>query len=318
MPRIKDEFLDCAIYLYPSVDAANMGRGAGGSGFLVGIPSEMHREGTYLYAVSNSHVVGEPGKSPVVRLNTQKGDLDIIPLKEEDWIHHPGGDDVAICPIVLSPEIYKYKVIGQNILLTESLMSEYSIGIGDDVFMVGRLITHQGKQRNMPVLRFGNIAMMPMEPIKQRERGGFEQISFLVEARSVGGFSGSPVFVYMQSLIQRPDFPNFESVGFGPWLLGIDWGHIDFFSRVPEALGKPFNAGMTAVVPAWKLNEFVNSEELVLMRKKINEHLAREKKEKGGEAVLDSEPFFREDFEDALKKVSRPKEAPPDQEKTST
>jgi hypothetical protein len=32
---------------------------------------------------------------------------------------------------------------------------------GDEVFLYGRLVTHDGQQRNKPVVRFGNISMFP-------------------------------------------------------------------------------------------------------------------------------------------------------------
>jgi hypothetical protein len=46
--------------------------------------------------------------------------------------------------------------------------------------MVGRFINHEGKQRNLPALRYGNIAMMPLEPIIQQETG-ITQESFFVK-----------------------------------------------------------------------------------------------------------------------------------------
>jgi hypothetical protein len=39
MPRISDCFADCAIYLYASERAAKDGQNAGGSGFLIHVPS---------------------------------------------------------------------------------------------------------------------------------------------------------------------------------------------------------------------------------------------------------------------------------------
>lgn len=309
MPRIDDEYLDCVIYLYPSVRDAEQGKRAGGSGFLVGIPSEIHKPGSYIYAVTNSHVIKE-GNSPVMRLNTWKGDMDILELDKNNWVHHPDGDDVAVCPIATSTKTYKYMVVHRDNFLTKNFIEKYRIGPGEDVFMVGRFITHEGKQRNMPVVRFGSIAMMPLEPIEQLGRGGFMQESFLVEVRSISGFSGSPVFVY------RHLSP--VSLSFGPNLLGIDWGYSEIYSGVPIAQGGQFNSGMTAVVPAWKLDELLNIGELVTMRDEIDKRIAEEKKEKGGGFVLGTGPFSHKDFEDALKKVSRPKEGQPDKEKNET
>jgi hypothetical protein len=105
-------------------------------------------------------------------------------------------------------------------------------------------VNHEGKQRNLPSARFGNIAQMPGEPI---EFDGLSQESFLVEARSVAGYSGSPVFVYLppppassnltrraQQLLRQHNIalPGVSKkrmnipFALGPWLLGIDYCHI--------------------------------------------------------------------------------------------
>jgi len=67
-----------------------------------------------------------------------------------------------------------------------------AIWIRDEIRLVGRLITRDGNQQNKPVVRFGHLAMMD-DAIKRD--GEERQRSFLIECRSVSGFSGSPVFV---------------------------------------------------------------------------------------------------------------------------
>jgi len=52
LPRIPDELLYCAIYLYPDGDAAENGETAGGSGFLVGVSSSTLKQRVYVYAVT--------------------------------------------------------------------------------------------------------------------------------------------------------------------------------------------------------------------------------------------------------------------------
>jgi hypothetical protein len=165
VPRISDDILDCVIYLYPSVGDAEAGEKAGGTGFLVGVPSEVHEGVTYQYAVTNSHVIRE-GDSPVIRLNTQAGATDVLELSQDEWIHHQDGDDLAICPLEFSLDTHKSSLLTQDWFLTKEEMEAYDIGPGDDVFMVGRFIQHEGRQRNTPVVRFGNISMMPWEPVR--------------------------------------------------------------------------------------------------------------------------------------------------------
>jgi hypothetical protein len=194
MPRIPDEALEGIVYLYPSVADAENGSRLGGSGFFVTMPSMVIPGGGVLYAVTNAHVI-ENG-STVIRLNTKDGKFDTFDFTERQWVLHPDKDDVAVCPMPeLDPDLHIYKEIGPGTLLKRYEIDAFRVGPGDDVFVVGRFINSQGTVRNIPSVRFGNIAQMPIEPIEQnRVFGKFQQESFLVEARSISGYSGSPVF----------------------------------------------------------------------------------------------------------------------------
>ena len=154
--------------------------------------------------------------------------------------------------------------------------------------MVGRFISHEGKQRNIPTIRFGNIAMMPLEPIKHPR--GHLQESFLVETRSLSGYSGSPVFVHILPFSKRPAVEGWSTEK-GPWLLGVDWGHISSYEKVlkknkdeygndvplKEGWRVRTNSGMTGVVPVWKLIELLDLDPLRKSREHIDAKLAREK-----------------------------------------
>ncbi|MCH8063445.1 MAG: trypsin-like peptidase domain-containing protein [Chloroflexi bacterium] len=204
MPRIPDDLLDIVIYLYPSMQDARDGARFGGSGFLVGIRSERYPDDNakvHNYAVTNSHVIRE-GHSPIVRLNTQDGGTEILELNEGDWVHHPDADDVAICQVEISVDTLHVRRISPSIFLTKELITDHAIGPGDETFFLGRFISHDGKQQNLPILRFGNIAMMPWQPV--RHPRGINQESFLIEARSLSGFSGSPVFLFTAPWYPRP------------------------------------------------------------------------------------------------------------------
>lgn len=289
MPRISDRILECVIYLYPSVDDANEGTNAGGSGFLVSVLSNVNVGSGYIYAVTNSHVIRE-GDSPIIRMNTKEGSHDVLPLNNHSWYHHPSGDDIAVCPIggLISSETHKYKHIQTELFLTEKIISDEDIGGGDEVFMVGRFISHEGKQRNIPTLRFGNIAMMPLEPIMNTRK--HMQESFLIETRSLPGYSGSPVFVHILPFSKRPGKEGW-SMEKGPWLLGIDWGHIPLYEKVVEKNRDEYgndvavtegwrvktNTGMAGVIPAWKLNELLNIEEFVMKREEADKEEDRKR-----------------------------------------
>lgn len=116
--------------------------------------------------------------------------------------------------------------------------------------------------------------MMPSEPVLNPETG-IKQHSFLVEMRSLPGYSGSPVFVYSPNVNVEVevdagyDYTD-ATAELEPihriFLLGIDWCHIKTNEKVRDLLGLeqgslyvPQNTGMAGVVPAWKLGEILTS-----------------------------------------------------------
>lgn len=341
MPQIPQHFLDCGIYLYDTKESAEDGENFGGSGCLVSVvPNPVwdpasFKNGRYhkisfllpphIYAVTNKHVV-EQGY-PVIRLNTVDGKIDVLELEEEDWIPHPEGDDLIIASIDLPPRRHNYYPIDTRSFLHRDNLS--SIGAGDDTFMVGRFINHAGKQRNTPTLRFGSIAMLPFEKIKLQ--GGHMQEAFLVETRSISGYSGSPVFVYRPAqqttvIYGSPYSPYMEEthstsitdlVG-QPSLLGIDCAHVLSYDKVVDAGGKPLehglkvasNTGMAIVIPAWRLMDLLDTEELVTQRKQTDEQHREEKEaDKQNSSVASDvakpESSTAENYEAALKRAGR-------------
>jgi len=144
-----------------------------------------------LCVVTNKHIV-EDG-SATVRVNTPDDKFDIIALDGAKWYYHPDGDDIAVSPIGFNTTHHKIRSIPSESFLTKKLIEQYDVGVGDDIFVVGRFISREGKTRNIPSVRFGAIAQMPAEPIILD--GALAQESYLIEARSIPGYSGSPVFL---------------------------------------------------------------------------------------------------------------------------
>jgi hypothetical protein len=359
VPLIPQRYLDSSIYLYDSKMAAEAGENFGGSGCLVHVYSphifdpKSFKQGRYhkalisfpphIYAVTNRHVV-EAGYT-VIRLNTIDDEIDVLELEQEDWILHPEGDDLAVAAIDLPQRRHKYHPLDPSEFITRHTVTE--LGAGDDTFMVGRFISHAGMQRNTPSLRFGSIAMLPFE--KVRLASGHMQEAFLVETRSISGYSGSPVFVYRpvqkkttltvpyeRDLLRDPhgnDVREFEVTSITdpvgrPLLLGVDCGHVLNYEDVLDAGGKahPYgwkvatNTGMAIVIPAWRLNDLLNIEELVMQRKQKDERYRQEKEaeQQNSSVAFDvkkkPEIFTAEDYTEALRRASR-KVNQPDEEK---
>ncbi|HEX3731896.1 MAG TPA: trypsin-like peptidase domain-containing protein [Mycobacteriales bacterium] len=267
MPRVPDEFLECVVYVYESVEDARGARRGGGTGFLVQWLVDDTVNLAVNYVVTNSHVAK---KAEAIRVNTIDGGNNVISISPEQWIHHQAGDDIAIAPIGLSPDRFRYKVLPARFFLNKAEIEELNVGPGDDVYFMGRFVTLDGKQRNQPVVRFGSIAMMPGEPIHQKDRE-FDQESFLIEARSWSGFSGSPVMLHIPPFSNRFKTGKFEADDHGlraettTALLGIHWGSICLGG------GLVTNTGFIAVVPVWKLSELLDSSEVVDRRRGLAE-----------------------------------------------
>jgi hypothetical protein len=333
VPRIGQGILDSAIYLYPSERAANDGERVGGSGFLMHVrdtwaldnPEVRNMvardpEAASTYAVTNWHVIGSGGT--VVRLNlAMSNGTDTIATNASDWIQHPDGDDVAVLPITLPRKRYRMACIpltmcypsDQEWRTSPSGGRAERLMAGDEAFFVGRFIGYDGKQTNSPTARFGNLITARTQKVPSRL--GIEQESFLVEARSMSGYSGSPVFAYLPyAVTQRArsdrtqadllrlattgSMPTEQYVREGPdevWLIGIDHGHLPDHKRVlerdketpvPDEWYVEQNSGVMGVVPAWKIREILEGETLVERRKKEADERMREFEKRRSEGVV--------------------------------
>ncbi len=348
MPRISDIFTDNAVYIYSTLEDAQDGVKHGGSGFLVHVPFEINKKWRQVYVITNQHVI-EKAETPVLRMNKRLGGVEFLETKPEHWQVHADGDDIAAIPVKIDPGAMKFISLPVDKFVTPELVAAEDIGIGDDTIMVGRFISHDGKQQNTPSVRFGNIAMMVGDPI---ECEGRQQESFLVEMRSLPGASGSAVHIYSptamfdmsrrragKELIPDDKFDLFgpngddsidsmnrKSLPKGPFLLGIDWCHLQKRTPVMRAgqrteMYVEENAGMAGVVPAWKIIELLNQEYFVTARKKADaditkrnqeshasmdyEYMRRTQKTPEGEEIpIPSESEFLDGLEKATRKIT--------------
>jgi hypothetical protein len=203
MPKIPAMIRNSAFYLYPTAKDAEKGSNSGGTGFLIGDPSQRHGKygAAFIYAVTNWHVAVRG--SPVLRFNTITGPPDIIDADVHDWYFDPRYD-IAVFPVNVDPNIHAVTILNSGMLVTKDIVRRAEIGPGDDVFMVGRFVDHDGGDRNRPALRFGNISLDPT-PITQEN--GVKANIYCVDLHSRSGYSGSPVFVYRTPLSDLSDNP---------------------------------------------------------------------------------------------------------------
>lgn len=301
VPRIQEELLDSVVYLYPSRDSAKGGDKIGGSGFIIGVYSRI-QETVHLYVVTNRHVIRDRDGTPncqVVRMTSRVKPIVIRATLDKDWItpDAPDNDDLALWHLGTQPAFQdrNYSFISADICVTD-YKSQYFVGA--DTFMLGRFISRDGRQRNTPTARFGNVSMLPNEPLEDGTS------AFFVETRSQSGYSGSPVFIYEEQGMFQPHPNHATRTGrqlptpikerFTYRLLGIDRAHVQNVATVKKLDsrgnltqeahrhvldgGVELGSGMLVVVPAWKLTSLLNREDVRKVREEppVTDHIEEE------------------------------------------
>lgn len=307
--RIPDHTLDMVFFLYPSVAAAESGEEIGATGFVVGVLSELGNRKGHLYAVTNEHVIRH-GRE-VIRFNTVDGKTKTFDLKGA-WVAHPDGDDIAIAPLGVSGHQLKTKVMHLEMLLRHDEFIRQDIGLGDDVYMVGRFLGNEHPDANKPVIQHGKISSL-MTTLENPETG-HDQLSILVELRSMGGYSGALVIL---------DPPGRA--------IGINYCHLPIRSPVKfEENGEEKQteyfvdspSGMAAIVPSWKIADMLKMDQFKRQRENDDQLAAAKSPATKTKPVLDDgghpkrktrdvpiPPISRKKFFDKLTKATQKRES---------
>lgn len=271
--QIPDEVRKCVVFVaYKTSDGTKLA----GTAFLISIPLELANPnfGTS-YVITAKHIIDAiRGKSVdqkvYLRINLKDGGTQLIETPINSWLSHPQELDVDIAAFNWFPkqEIFDYRFIPLEMAATKEIIEKEHIGVGDDVFLTGLFINHYGLGKNIPIIRVGNIASMPEEKVHTKS-GDID--AYLIESRSIGGLSGSPVFVYMGALrmigdaiqpkkqVGRSGLPIF-------YLLGLIHGHFDLpqfeLDNIEQdsLINLQINMGIAIVIPVWKIMEVINQE----------------------------------------------------------
>jgi hypothetical protein len=73
---------------------------------------------------------------------------------------------VAVVPVNVSPALMDFMATPIELFVRQPLAYGMSVGIGDEVYMPGLFTYATGSRRNIPLVRYGNLAMIPDEPIQ--------------------------------------------------------------------------------------------------------------------------------------------------------
>src|SRR3989344_5946907 len=285
--QVPDEVIKSVVFvcMQASKDAQQLK--AVGTAFLVAL-EEKEMNYTFGYIVTAKHVLNyikakSIGGNLFLRINDKNGGSIIATTNVNDWKVHPTDDalDVAVLNLYLPIDTYDVIYIPANMATTPEIIKQQSIGIGDEVFITGLFVNHVGRKRNLPVIRSGNLSLMAEEPVYTTLG---ETDAYLIEARSIGGLSGSPVFVYLcvvRHIDKQVKFVTGERAGFS-WL-GIMHGHWKIPANTKDVIIEDENedqngekhTGIGIVVPATKVLEVINQPQYMDLRKKTLDELKK-------------------------------------------
>jgi hypothetical protein len=302
--RIPDEIQKCVAFVYYRKAMADPPK-AGGTVFFVGVgPPNMSRG--LSYAVTARHVIEELYKRSqdgkiLLRTRLRNAELAFFETKPEDWFFHPTDEtvDVAILPmkvsandergnILMALDIHQFGPL-PNGTASPAVIADEGFGAGDEVFIIGLFSNHPGATQNIPITRIGNIAAMPQERVKTKWHDRDIE-AYLIEARSIGGLSGSPVFVHPGPLkMSSTSIPGQGNLlvakhRSGPhYLLGLMHGHFDvsLLDISPDTDTEDsvkqveINCGIAIVVPVSKILEVLDQPRLLEDRERLFKNIAR-------------------------------------------
>ena len=282
--RIPDSMRDCTCFLCVKKNGKIE---AGGTAFFILLRSSKHNflSWTYLVNFAKHCVTNAISQFGAIyaRINTVDGSSELVELPKQWYCSEDPAVDIALIPFHPDEAKFKHDSIDVASSVHKGSTEASAIGIGNEVFVIGLFRQHHGKSRNIPIVRHGIVSSMPEEPFVDA-RSGLSYEASLVEIQSLGGLSGSPVFVHVpvyqllassktassSRAAMRERFPN----GF-LYLLGLVRGHFDDVKDIwpSDAIssGKgSVHTGIAVVTPMEEVLKIViENEELKRQRQQI-------------------------------------------------
>ena len=267
-----------------------------GTGFLVGRPCVNIPGRSHFYFVTTAHtlkravIAGRDNPEAItrygIRVNLREGGVTVIPV--DRWFTHPTDEnaDVAITPFENRYRDYEIQFLSEQVF-RDLRLPRVEIGLGDEVYFPGlfTLTQQESDKKNLPIVRMGNIAMLPSTKVPTE--GGMMD-AYLVEARSIGGISGSPVFSRRtMSLLWNDGVPgevarSIHGMTGEIHLIGMMHGHWDVKEKdinqvaiQPTEKNRGVNMGISLVIPIHKITETLEHPTLALMREEWEQQFIR-------------------------------------------
>lgn len=249
---VPDEVLQCVVFI-GCENKKDGGHFYFGSAFFVGRDAG-NSTCDRVFLVTARHVIDNIRKTGAtevcIRVNLSAGGSEWQKTAVESWFSHPTDKtiDVAILEKGIPAEL-AHRVIPHTLFVTHKHIAEYEIGLGEELFITGLFKYYKGSKQNIPIVRIGNLACAGSERVETEDYG--EILALLAEVRSLGGLSGSPVFLNLGRVRVIRD--TVTLVGPSPVLLqGLIHGHFESKVRSDAAShdeAEKLNVGIAVVVP---------------------------------------------------------------------
>jgi hypothetical protein len=255
-----------------------------------------------------------------IRVSRETKSPHIINTIRKEWIVHPDHHiDVCVLPFDIRREdpdgefhLSVLSICGPTSILYQPTIERFHgpIAVGDEIFIPSLFPGHVGEQRNIPVVRIGNIAARPIENIRI---GSPTVPAYLIETRSLGGISGAPVFLHLSPSSARSAMKS-QTTQIGrnvPYaLIGLVLGSHSgrYASDFVEAddnenivtKDADFNAGISVALPIKHVLDILNSDELKGSRLAAIEEIKKQSGYRPASAsaplASDRNPTHLEDF----------------------
>src|SRR5262249_30206947 len=138
-----------------------------GTAFCVGMESP-DKDTTHLYLVTAKHIADLLAQGEwFMRYNTTAGCEEVRRDGTVRWWTHPDPEqapsvDAAVTTFA-APADADLKYIPVRNFATDEVIAHRNIGPGSQVYITGLFTKMTGRARNIPLMRLGNVAMIPDE-----------------------------------------------------------------------------------------------------------------------------------------------------------
>jgi hypothetical protein len=322
--RLSEDARKCVVFFGVSSPEGEDGIAYAGTGALVAV---IEPDGWgFAYLVTNRHIAEALSRDThfFIRANRKDGSAVPLHIDRVEWVYPDDRSvDLAVVPFAL-----EVKDFDQSYFSLTHVMLNFekprAIMPGDPINIVGLFRLHIGAKRNIPIVHSGHLAALadPHEKVPVRNPITKELIEsevYLVEAQTLDGLSGSPVWLHETiDVVEKVDYMGAHPKMYGSaMLMGIYQGSWDGEPGTILANDRNLKGnrrvpiGMGIVVPGYKLTELIMNHPKLMADREARKRAQKEQSAATMDSAFpdrpatDENPNHREDFTRLLGAAAR-------------